>query len=47
MDSLVILGLDLSRARVRHAIAVLGGVSKKLSKTLEKEYRALKKRVPE
>ena len=47
MDSLVILGLDLSRARVRHAIAVLGGVSKKLSKTLEKEYRALKKRAPE
>lgn len=47
MDSLAILGLDLSRARVLHAIAVLGGVSKKLSKTLEKEYRSLKKQAPE
>jgi glutamyl-tRNA synthetase len=41
MDSLSILGLDLSRARLRHAITVLGGVSKKLSKSLEKEYQAL------
>ncbi len=47
MDSLSILGLDLSRARLRHAITVLGGVSKKLSKSLEKEYRALGNRTGE
>ncbi|HKI75205.1 MAG TPA: glutamate--tRNA ligase, partial [Pseudomonadales bacterium] len=40
-DSIEILGPDLSRARVRHAIEVLGGVSNKQSKRLEKEYRSL------
>lgn len=41
-DSLAILGPDLTRARVRHAIDVLGGVSKKQAKRLEKDYRQLK-----
>lgn len=41
IESLSILGIDISRARIRHAITVLGGVSKKASKRLEKEYRAL------
>ena len=40
-DSMHVLGPDLSRARVRHAIDVLGGVSKKAAKRLEKVYRAL------
>jgi glutamyl-tRNA synthetase len=38
-DSMELLGPDLVRARVRHAINVLGGVSKKQLKKLEKEYR--------
>lgn len=40
-DSMTILGPDMSRARLRHAIQVLGGVSKKGLKKLEKEYRLL------
>jgi len=40
-DSMEILGPDLTRARIRHALAALGGVSKKQAKTLEKEYRQL------
>ena len=40
--SMEILGPDMVRARVRHAIGVLGGVSKKQTRKLEKEYRALK-----
>ncbi len=40
-DSMAILGSDICRARVRHALAVLGGVSKKQAKKLEKEYRDL------
>jgi len=40
-DSMGILGADLSRARIRHGIGVLGGVSKKQLKRLEKEYRDL------
>ncbi|WP_106477315.1 glutamate--tRNA ligase [Phytohalomonas tamaricis] len=39
MDAMVILGSDMTRARLRHAIEVLGGVSKKQAKALEKEYR--------
>lgn len=38
MDSMEMLGPDISRARIRHAIDVLGGVSKKQMKKLEKEY---------
>ncbi|EPC02598.1 glutamyl-tRNA synthetase [Litchfieldella anticariensis FP35 = DSM 16096] len=41
MDAMAILGSDMTRARLRHAIAVLGGVSKKQAKRFEKEYRAL------
>jgi glutamyl-tRNA synthetase len=45
-DSMEVLGPDLSRARIRHAINVLGGVSKKEKKRLEKEYRGLSKPQP-
>ena len=41
LDSMEILGPDMSRARVRQAVDVLGGVSKKGMKKLEKEYRAV------
>ena len=41
MDSMEILGADMTRARLRHAVAVLGGVSKKESKRLEKAFKAL------
>jgi len=44
VDSMELLGPDLSRARVRHAIETLGGVSKKAMKRLEKEYQALEGR---
>ncbi len=40
-DSMSILGPDLTRARLRAAIGILGGVSKKAAKRLEKEYAAL------
>ena len=38
---MAMLGPDMSRARVRHAIEVLGGVSKKALKKLDKEYQKL------
>jgi glutamyl-tRNA synthetase len=41
VDSMALLGPDMSRARIRHAIEVLGGVSKKTMKQLEKEYQGL------
>ena len=41
MDSMVLLGPDMSRARVRHAIEVLGGIGKKKLKKLEKAYQSL------
>jgi len=41
VDSMEMLGPDMSRARIRHAIDVLGGVSKKAGKRLEKEYQNL------
>ncbi len=41
VDSMQILGPDLSRARVRHALNVLGAASKKEGKRWEKEYREL------
>jgi glutamyl-tRNA synthetase len=41
VDSMEMLGPDMSRARLRHAISVLGGVSKKAMKRLEKEYQQL------
>ncbi len=41
IDAMFILGLDISRARLRHAIDVLGGVSKKEAKELERVLREL------
>lgn len=41
IESMAILGLDLSRARIRHGIETLGGISKKAAKRLESEYRGL------
>lgn len=41
IDSMAIIGLDLTRARLRHAIAVLGGISGKQQKVLEKDYQKL------
>jgi glutamyl-tRNA synthetase len=41
VDSMEMLGPDMSRARIRHAIEVLGGVSKKALKRLEKNYQSL------
>ena len=41
VDAMALLGPDMSRARVRHAITVLGGVSKKAAKRFEKDYRQL------
>lgn len=41
MESMEILGADMTRARLRHAVEVLGGVSKKETKRLDKEFRAL------
>ncbi|MEK9996010.1 MAG: glutamate--tRNA ligase [Halieaceae bacterium] len=40
-DSMAILGSDLTRARLRQAIEVCGGVSKKAAKRFEKEFAAL------
>jgi glutamyl-tRNA synthetase len=45
--SMEILGLDLVRVRLRHAIEILGGVSSKRAKALEKEYRGLFAQEPE
>ncbi|MCB1615268.1 MAG: glutamate--tRNA ligase [Pseudomonadales bacterium] len=45
MDAMALLGPDMSRARLRHAIEVLGGVSKKQMKRLEKDYQALQQAV--
>ncbi len=39
MDAMAIIGSDVTRARLRHAISALGGVSKKQAKRLEKEFR--------
>lgn len=41
IDSMAILGIDMSRARIRHALSVLGGISGKQQKVMEKEYQAL------
>jgi glutamyl-tRNA synthetase len=40
-DSMVVLGPDITRVRMRDALEALGGVSKKQSKKLEKEFRSL------
>lgn len=41
IESISILGLDISRARIRHGIDALGGISKKQAKRLEKDFRDL------
>ena len=41
MESMEILGPDMTRARLRHAVEVLGGVSKKEAKRLEKAFAEL------
>lgn len=41
MDSMAMLGPDMTRARLRHALNVLGGFSKKDSKRVEKEFKQL------
>ncbi|WP_323846708.1 glutamate--tRNA ligase [Microbulbifer magnicolonia] len=41
MDAMVLLGPDLSRARLRQAVEVLGGAGKKVLKRWEKEYAEL------
>jgi glutamyl-tRNA synthetase len=40
-DSICILGMDITRARLRHGINTLGGISKKQAKSLEREFRAI------
>ena len=45
MDSMAILGPDMTRARLRHAVNVLGGPSKKEAKRWEKEYRDLSRQI--
>ena len=42
-DSMSLLGADMTRARVRHALNSIGGVSKKQLKKLDKQYAALAK----
>jgi glutamyl-tRNA synthetase len=41
MDSMNLMGADMSRARLRHAIELLGGVGKKKLKKMEKAYQHL------
>ena len=41
MDSMALLGADMSKARLRHAIELLGGVGKKKLKKMEKAYQQL------
>ena len=40
-DAMQILGPDMSRARIRHAVDVLGGLSKKEAKRWDNEYQRL------
>ncbi len=41
MDSMALLGPDMTRARLRSALNLLGGFSKKETKRVEKEYQSL------
>ena len=41
MDSMALLGADMSRARLRYAIDLLGGIGKKKLKKMEKAYQQL------
>jgi glutamyl-tRNA synthetase len=46
VDSMAMIGSDLSRARLRQAIEVLGGVSKKQAKKLEKNWQRIEQGLP-
>ncbi len=46
MEAMAIMGPDMTRARLREAIAVLGGVSKKEAKELEKLLAAFRRGEP-
>lgn len=39
IESISILGIDITRSRLRNGIKVLGGISKKQAKSLEREFR--------
>lgn len=41
VDAMSVIGPELTRARLRHAVELLGGVSKKQTKKLEKQFRLL------
>ena len=41
MDSMALLGPDMTRARLRYALELLGGVGKKKLKKMEKAYQQL------
>ena len=41
MDSMNLLGADMSRARLRHAIELTGGIGKKKLKKMEKAYQSI------
>lgn len=41
IEAITILGLDITRARIRAGVDVLGGISNKQLKSLEREYREL------
>ncbi len=41
IETISVLGLDITRARLRQALDVLGGISKKQAKNIEREYRDL------
>jgi len=41
VDSMALLGPDMTRARLRHALNILEGFSKKETKRVEKEYRVI------
>ena len=45
IESVTVLGIDIFRARTRDAIKILGGISKKMEKTLLSEYQNLFKSV--
>lgn len=45
IESMALLGPDMSRARVRHALQLLGGASKKEGKRWEKEFNSLQREV--
>lgn len=41
IESIAILGIDMTRVRIRKGLAVLGGISKKATKILEKEFKQI------